>query len=186
MLYTDLVKHVWKVLEQVKQKSFEMDANERLESPCWTPERKGGKKVSTGWQICPWGFAQATAQFLVTGTALLGLWCVEFFFRVGLLLGLGLRDCIFSHYMNSVSRQRRESSASMWISVQYLPRNIYLRSFWGYSNKTRAGRRSLSSNQTRRIKTRRRNYVRKKPETPNPQQSPKQRWCPEQYTFIHV
>lgn len=88
---------------------------------------------------------------------------VEFCFRVVLLLlGLGLRDCIFSHHMNSVSRERRESSATMSISVQHLPCNIYLRSFGGYSTKTRAACRSLSSDQTRRIKTGRRNYFRGK------------------------
>lgn len=30
-------------MEQVQQ-SFETDVNEGLESPCWTAERKGGKK----------------------------------------------------------------------------------------------------------------------------------------------
>lgn len=63
---------------------------------------------------------------------------VEFCFRAVLLpLGLGLRDCIFSHHMNSVSGEGRESSATMLISVQHLPCNIYLRSFGGYSTKTR-------------------------------------------------
>lgn len=39
---------------------------------------------------------------------------VGFCFQVVLLLlGLGLRDWIFSHHMNSVSRERKESSTSM-------------------------------------------------------------------------
>lgn len=34
-------------MEQVQQ-SFETDVNEGLESPCWTAERKGGKKIFFG------------------------------------------------------------------------------------------------------------------------------------------